>query len=139
MFRNWTLESLLFPSEPRRVPWGRSIQVGLRTVHIVAMGMVLGGIGRGGDHDSLLAWIWATVLSGTVLLGIDLYKSCAFLVQGSGVAVLLKLALLGMGNIFPETRLAWYVAGTAIASIGSHMSSGWRHFSFLKTGISRPE
>ena len=139
MLRNGTLGSLLFPPEPRRVPWGRSIQVGLRTLHIVAMGMVLGGIARGGDHDSLLGWIWATVLSGTVLLGIDLYKSCAFLVQGSGVAVLLKLALLGMGNVFPEARLAWYMAGTAVASIGSHMTSGWRHFTFLKTGISRPE
>jgi len=137
--QNWTLGRLLFPPEPRHVPWGRPLQVALRTVHILAMGMVLGGIGRGGTHDTLWTWIWITVLSGTLLLGIDLYKSCTFLVQGSGIAVLLKLVLLGLGNVFPGARLEWYLAGTAVASIGSHMTSAWRHFSFLKTGPDQSE
>jgi hypothetical protein len=115
------------------------LQVSLRTIHILAMGMVLGGIAQGGTHDTLLAWITATILSGALLLGVDLYKSCAFLVQGAGAAVLLKLALLGLGNLFPGARLEWYLAGTAVASIGSHMSSTWRHYSFFETGTDRRE
>jgi hypothetical protein len=98
------------------------------------MGMVLGGIAQGGTHDTLWRWIWTTVLSGTLLLAIDLYKSCSFLVQGAGVAVMLKLALLGLGNLFPGARLEWYLVGSAIASIGSHMSSTWRHYSIFETG-----
>ena len=133
------LGRLLFPVEPRRLRWGRPLQIVLRTVHIVAMGMVLGGIARGGTHDTLLPWIWTTVLSGTFLLSIDLYKSCLFLVQGSGLAVLLKLALLGLGNLFPEARLGWYMAGTAVASIGSHMTSAWRHFTLVGAGRDQAE
>lgn len=132
------LRAALFPAEPRRLPWGRPLQVGLRTIHIIAMGMVLGGLARGGTHDTLLPWILATLLSGALLLGIDLWKSCLFLVQGAGVAVLLKLALLGMGNLFPEARFGWYVAATAVASIGSHMVSSWRHFSFLAWRVLEP-
>ena len=127
-----SLRTVLFPEEPRKLPWGRPLQVGLRTLHIIAMGMVLGGLARGGTHDTLLSWIATTLLSGMVLLGVDLFKSGLFLVQGAGVAVLLKLLLLGLGNLFPESRLGWYMAATAMASIGSHMASTWRHFSFLE-------
>lgn len=127
-----TLRAALFPSEPRRLPpWGRPLQIGVRTIHIIAMGVVLGGIATGGTHETLLAWIVVTILSGVLLLGFDLWKSCLFLVQGAGVVVLLKLALLGLGNLFPAARFEWYVAATAVASVGSHMVSSWRHFSFL--------
>jgi len=126
------LRALLFPDEPRRLSWARPFQIGLRTVHIVAMAMVLGGLAQGGTHETLLAWIWATVLSGALLMALDLWKSCLFLVQGAGMAVLAKLALLGLGNLFPGARLEWYLAATAVASIGSHMVSSWRHFSFLE-------
>jgi hypothetical protein len=122
----------LFPLEPRKLPWGRPVQVVFRTVHIIAMAMVLGGLARGGTYDTLLPWILATLLSGALLLGIDVWKSGRFLVQGAGVAVLLKLALLGLGNLFPGSRLEWYLAATAVASIGSHMVSSWRHFSVLE-------
>ena len=112
-----TLRALLFPAEPRKLPWGRPLQVVLRTIHIIAMGMVLGGVAWGGTRESLWTWILATILSGLLLLGIDLWKSCAFLVQGAGVAVLLKLVLLGLGNLFPAARLEWYLAATAVASM----------------------
>jgi hypothetical protein len=128
------LRKLFFPAEPRKLSWGRSAQIILRTIHIVAMGMVLGGLARGGTRETLLVWILATVSSGVLLLSVDLLKSCAFLAQGAGVAVLLKLSLLGLGNLFPESRLGWYLAATALASIGSHMTSSWRHFYVVGTG-----
>jgi hypothetical protein len=130
-----SLRAALFPEEPRRFPWGRPLQVGFRTIHLIAMGVVLGGLSMGGTHDTLLPWILATVLSGVLLLGIDLWKSCLFLTQGAGIAVLLKLAFLGLGYLFPAARFAWYIAATAVASIGSHMVSSWRHFSFLEWRI----
>jgi hypothetical protein len=136
---NRGLRTLLFPAEPRKLTWGRPVQIVLRTVHIVAMGLVLGGIARGGTRETLLPWILTTVASGVLLLTVDLLKSFEFLTQGAGVAVLLKLALLGFGNVFPEARLPWYIAGTAVASIGSHMTSAWRHFSFVNLRREQPE
>ena len=115
-----------------RMPWARPFQVALRTAHIMAMALVLGGIALGAGADRLEGAILATVLSGVALFLLDLAKGSAALTQGSGVAVLLKLALLGLGNLMPQARLPWYLAATAVASIGSHMPARWRHFSFIQ-------
>ena len=108
----------------------RLAQVGLRSVHIAAMGLVLGGIHLGGEFGQLRGAILATLLTGMLLAAVDLAKGPGFLLQGSGAALVLKLALLGLGNLFPGARLQWYLAATLVASVGSHMPGAWRHFSF---------
>ncbi len=112
------------------IRWRRGVQVALRSVHIATMGLVLGGIWLGGGFGRLRAAILAAVLSGLLLAAMDLAKGPGYLLQGSGVALLLKLALLGLGNLFPGARLEWYLAAALVASVGSHMPSSWRHFSF---------
>lgn len=111
----------------------RIAQVLLRSVHIAAMGLVLGGIHLGGDYPRLRGAILLTVASGLLLAALDLAKGAGWLLQGSGVALLLKLALLGLGNAYAGGRLRWYLAATLVASVGSHMPGAWRHFSF-RTG-----
>jgi hypothetical protein len=117
--------------------WSRAAQVALRSVHIAAMGLVLGGIWLGGGYERLRGAILLTIASGLLLAVIDLAKGPAFLLQGSGVALLLKLALLGLGCWFAGVRLQWYLAATVVASIGSHMPGAWRQFSFIKGGDPR--
>jgi hypothetical protein len=112
--------------------WSRLLQVALRSVHIAAMGLVLGGIYLGGDFQRLRGAILATVASGALLAAVDLAKGSSVLRQGSGAMLLLKLALLGLGNLFPGARLQWYLAATLAASVGSHMPGAWRHFQLLK-------
>jgi hypothetical protein len=107
--------------------------VGLRSVHIAAMGLVLGGIHMGGGFGQLRGPILAAIASGLLLALLDLAKGPGFLLQGSGAALLLKLALLGLGNVWSGARLEWYLAATLVASIGAHMPGSWRHFSF-RTG-----
>jgi len=121
----------------RRMTWSRAAQVALRSVHIAAMGLVLGGIWLGGGHGRLRAAILLTVASGLLLALIDLAKGPGFLLQGSGAALLLKLALLGLGCWFAGDRLQWYLAATVVASIGSHMPGAWRHFPLIKGGNPR--
>jgi hypothetical protein len=113
--------------------WSRLAQVVLRSVHIAAMGLVLGGIYLGGGFGQLRGALLLTAASGLLLAAVDLAKGPGFLLQGSGVALLLKLALLGLGNVGSGARLEWYLAATVVASIGSHMPGAWRHFSF-RTG-----
>jgi hypothetical protein len=114
------------------IRWTRGAQVALRSVHIAAMGLVLGGIWLGGGFERLRPAILAAVASGLLLALIDLAKGPGFLLQGCGVAMLGKLALLGLGNWYPGARLEWYLAATVVASVGSHMPGSWRHFSFLR-------
>ena len=125
------LAALLAPPVPRTFRGLRAWQIAARTLHIAAMGLVLGGVAWGVPGRQL-ALPWAiTVASGLALLGIDLWKSCAVLWQGTGLAVLLKMALLAVGQLVPGARLEWYLAATVVASVGSHMPSTWRHWSLL--------
>jgi len=127
-----TLPQVLCPESPRYFPWARPAQLVLRSLHIAAMALVLGAIPFGADFHTLRLPILLTVASGVLLFAIDLARDAAILFQGSGVAVLVKLALLGLGALQPRHRLPWYLAATLVASVGSHMPGAWRHFSFLQ-------
>lgn len=110
-----------------RPPYLRGAEVAVRAIHLVAMGLVLGGIRMGGTHETLLGPIVATVSSGLALLWISTLRGCLRLHQGAGWALLAKLALLGLGNVFPGSRLPFYAAATVISGVGSHMPAAWRH------------
>ena len=114
------------PPKPR---YARAVEVGLRSLHVVSMALVLGGIAMGGTHETLRGPVAATVVSGLLLLAASVRWRCINLTQGAGWALFLKLALLGLGNVFDGARLHWYVAATLVTSVGSHMPSSWRHFS----------
>ncbi|MCL1894722.1 MAG: hypothetical protein FWG02_10925 [Holophagaceae bacterium] len=121
-------------------PFGfiRCISVLLRSVHIVAMAIVLGGVFLNADHQTLSTAIWATVLSGILMFISDIIKSPRVLLQGSGIMVLLKLILLAVGFFaLPQQRFYWYLGATFLASIGSHMPGTLRHCVILKGGVGR--
>lgn len=103
----------------------------LRTVHVVAMALVLGGAAFRVPDAELRGPFLLAVVTGVLLLAVELARSGVFLYLGAGVASLLKLALLGLGYHLPEHRYALYLAATAVASVGAHMSASWRHWSFL--------
>jgi hypothetical protein len=116
---------------PRAFDGKRVTRITARTVHIVAMALVLGGVAYAAPPRALILPLALTIASGLLMFGMDLWKSGAWLYEGSGVAVLLKLALLGLGQMFPAARFECYLAATTVASIGSHMPKAWRHWSFL--------
>lgn len=132
-----TLRARLFPERPRHLPWARPVQLVLRSVHIAAMALVVGGLPFGMGFEALRGPILITLASGVLLFAIDLARDMGILVQGSGVAVLVKLALLGLGSLQPAHRLPWYLAATLVASVGSHMTGSWRHFSFVQWKVLR--
>jgi hypothetical protein len=109
----------------------RAWRVLARTLHIMAIALVVGGVAQGAPVARVSGAFEVAVASGAVLLALDLWRGLAFLHQGAGVAVLLKLALLAVGHAFPVYLFPSYLAATAVASVGSHMSKRWRHFSLL--------
>jgi hypothetical protein len=132
-----TVGALLFPDRPRSFSWARPVQLVLRSVHIAAMALVVGALPFGAGFEALRTPILVTVASGALLFAVDLARDMGILVQGSGVAVLVKLALLGAGLLQPAHRLPWYLAATLVASVGSHMTGSWRHFSFVQWKVLR--
>ena len=103
------------------------------------MALVVGGIAFGAPDERLRAPTLWTIVSGVLLLAIEVARSGVFLYQGAGVASIVKLVLVGLGFHMPGSRLAFYLAATIVASVGSHMSGAWRHWSFLDRKVLKQE
>lgn len=110
----------------------RAISVLLRSVHVATMALIVGGVAVDASLDSLRLAIYLTVGSGVLLMFSDLLGGRMALTHGSGVVMLLKLALLAVGMVIPAQRLAWFLASTIVAGLGAHMPATWRHFSFVR-------
>jgi hypothetical protein len=95
------------------------------------MALVLGGLAFDVPDARLHAAGVVTVASGVGLLAVELARTGVFLYTGAGAASILKLALLGLGFAFPVARFELYLAATLLASVASHMSGRWRHWSLL--------
>ena len=122
----------------RRVPHERSWNVALRTVHLMAFALLLGGHAWEVEPGRLLPALWATVLSGAALMGLELRKGLEWVFLGKGLMVLAKLGVLLLVPVFWEARLPLLLVVVALASVGSHMPARFRNYSFLRRRILVP-
>ena len=129
----------LVPDPPRRVPHERAWNVGLRTLHLMAFGVLLGGHFWDVQAELLLPALAMTVASGAALMGLELYKSFYWLFLGKGLVVLAKLVLLLSVPLFWEARVPLLFAVVVLASIGAHMPARYRHYSILYCRVVLPE
>ena len=113
--------------KPPKSPYSRPIQVGLRSIHIVAMGLFLGGVAFGATSEQLRAPLLFTVVSGLLLLAAAVRWRCLVLSEGAGWAFFLKLGLLGLAQALPSARLELFIAAAFLTSVASHMPGSWRH------------
>ena len=118
---------LLFPDPPRQIPRHRVLGLALRTAHLTSFGALLGGHLFDVDAARLMPFLMATIASGLGLMALELASTWAWLFMGKGVAVLLKLLVLLMVPVFWEYRVPLLLLTVAVASIGSHMPSRFRH------------
>jgi len=109
----------------------RWVRITLRTAHLIAMGLLVGGVAAGTPVEHLTPAIWGTLLTGAVFVGLELYESWVFLVQVKGLAVLLKLLLLAGSVAFPGSALPLLVAAIVIGGFSSHMPGKYRYYSIL--------
>ena len=123
------LRALFLPEPRRRLPHARAWNVGARTVHLAATGLLLGGHFFGVEADTLLPWLYVAIASGAVMFAVELYSSFDWLTEVGGLAVVLKLALLCAIPFAWSARVPLLFAVVAVAGIGSHMPGKYRHYS----------
>ncbi len=124
------LRAFFMPEPRRRLPHARAWNVGARTVHLAATGVLLGGHVFGVEADTLQLWLYAAIASGAAMFAVELYSSFDWLAQVGGLAVLLKLALLCAIPFAWSARVPILFVVVAVAGIGSHMPGKYRHYSF---------
>ncbi len=121
---------LLFPEQPRRLPW-RRLWLGLmRSAHILCMGVLCGGLVVGAPFDMLYPWLLGTLFSGVGLLALDMFSSCIVLFELRGVSVLVKIPLVATLPVVNESiALALVVVMIIFSTLISHATRGLRHLS----------
>lgn len=125
------LRSALLPEPRRRFPHARAWNVGARTVHLAATGLLLGGHFYGAPADALLPWLWVAIASGAVMFGLELYTSFDWITQVGGLVVVAKLAVLCVIPFAWSARVPLLFVVVGLAGVGSHMPGKYRHYSLL--------
>lgn len=107
----------------------RAISIALRTAHLFAMAVFVGGLFAAAPDPSVRAWRLLTIATGAALLLSEATHGRHWIYQGRGVATLAHvgvLALLAVGGMDRSASAAALVIG----AIGSHMPGSLRKWSF---------
>lgn len=108
--------------------------IALRTAHLAAMGVLLGGHAFDTPPEDLLLSLWLTIGTGVGLGLLEAGGSLVWFHQGRGLMTLTKLGLLCAVPLlwdYRAARLAVLLAVVAIASVGSHMPAHLRYYSVI--------
>ena len=109
----------------------RALNIALRTAHIGAMGILVGGHAFDVTPERLTVSLWLTIGTGAALAAIEAGPRLSWLHQGSGLMTMAKLALLCAVPLAWDYRLPILLAVIVIASVGSHMPGRYRHYSVV--------
>ena len=121
------LRALLFPAEPRRLPGRRAMKILLRATHVPCAGILTAAYLFDTGDPARSVWMVGTVVSGLLILLLDLHETGVFLLQVRGLVVFGKIALLAMLPLFEAYRAPVLLALLGISVLSSHAPSGIRY------------
>lgn len=106
----------------------RLTKVIVRTLHLVGMAGLFGNA-MFGSYEAM--YLMLTVVSGVVLVAMDVWSGPIWFVQLRGVALYLKLLFLLPIHFYPNAAVPWLIVVIAISGFMSHAPSWIRYFSVL--------
>ena len=109
----------------------RALNIALRTAHIGAMGVLLGGHAFDVTPERLKLSLWLTIGTGVVLAAIEAGPRLSWFHQGCGLMTMAKVALICAVPLAWDYRLPILLAVIVIGSVGSHMPGRYRHYSVV--------
>jgi len=109
----------------------RALNIALRTAHIGAMGILVGGHAFDVTPERLKVSLWLTIGTGVALAAMEAGPRLLWFHQGSGLMTMAKLALICAVPLASDYRLPILLAVIVIASVGSHMPGRYRHYSVV--------
>ena len=109
----------------------RALNIGLRTAHIGAMGVLLGGHAFDVSPDRLKLSLWLTIGTGLALVALESRFRPLWFHQGRGLMTFAKLGLLCTVQVAWDYRLPILLMVVVLASVGSHMRARFRYYSVI--------
>lgn len=123
---------IFFPDPPRALPAERVIRTALRTAHIAAFGILLGGHMFDVEAERLRLWLWLTIATGAAFVALELYGSFIWVQELRGCLTLCKLLLLCLVPFFWTRRIWLLLSVLVIGSVCSHMPGRYRYYSLWR-------
>jgi hypothetical protein len=111
--------------------------IALRTAHIAAMGVLLGGHAFDVARERLLPSLWLTIGTGVALAAVEAGPRLLWFHQGRGLMTLAKLLLMAAVPLLWDQRLAILLGVVVLASVGSHMPARFRYYSVIYRQVLR--
>ena len=107
----------------------RWTKISLRTLHLVSVAGVGGGILFSIDKAVWLNYWWLALASGVLMMAIDIISNPVWLVQVRGLAIYLKLVLLGILGACPQWAGPILLTVIILSSVISHAPGNLRYYS----------
>jgi hypothetical protein len=115
-----------------RLPYARAWNIAARTAHIAAMSVLVGAHAFDVPAVRLHGMLAFTIATGALLIVLEAFSlGPRWLVQGRGLMVLGKLALLVAIPFAWSSRLGLLMGVIVLASVGSHMPARFRYYSVV--------
>jgi hypothetical protein len=99
-----------------------------RTAHIMAIAALFGGHVFGIAAELLVPWLYASVLTGTLLAIMEWIQDRRWFIQARGILSLSKILILCLIPWVWDQRVAVLIVVIVVGSIGSHMPYTLRHY-----------
>ena len=107
----------------------RWTKISLRTLHLLAVAGVGGGILFGLEKDLWINYWWLAMGSGALMMLVDIISNPIWLVQIRGLVIFLKLILLACLGIDPDWDSALLIVIIVISAVISHAPGKLRYYS----------
>ena len=118
------------------IPYARAWNIAIRTTHIAATAVLVGGHAFDAPRRDLVPILWLSIGTGGALVFLEAFSvRLRWLVQGRGLMVLAKLALLLLVPLAWSSRLPILLAVIVLASVGSHMPARFRYYSVVERRV----
>ena len=104
-------------------------KISLRTLHLLALAGVGGGILFGLEKDLWINYWWLAMVSGALMMLMDIIPNPVWLVQIRGVVIFVKLILLACLGHYPEWDSLILAVIIIISAVISHAPGKLRYYS----------
>jgi len=104
-------------------------KISLRTLHLLALAGVGGGVLFGLEKELWINYWWLAMASGTLMMLMDIISNPVWLVQVRGVVIYVKLILLACLGLYPEWDSFILAVIIIISAIISHAPGKLRYYS----------
>ncbi len=125
----WFIDYLAISGHACPMTIKRWSKISLRTLHLLALAGVGGGILFGLDNELWINYWWLAMASGALMMLMDIISNPVWLVQVRGLVIFAKLILLACLGIYPQWDSSILAVIIIVSAVISHAPGKLRYYS----------